>query len=131
MKANLTNSTIEMTKTEAAAAGKLNSEKFNELKALREMFPTFQIVIAKPSKNGEHFKGLTVDYMEKYIQSHNPDLLSEFYTLRGRDEKGNALELAKTAAYGELRKWFLNKCHEVVDQFESVHKIIEASRTVA
>ena len=33
MKANLITAKIEMTKAEAVAAGKLNSEKFNELKA--------------------------------------------------------------------------------------------------
>ena len=131
MNANLMKSIIEMTKTEAAAAGKLNSEKFNELKALREMFPTFQIVVVKTSKSGEHFKGLTVDYMENYIKNHKDELLTDFYKLRGKDANGNALEVAPVATYGELKMWFLNKCHEVVDQFESVHKIIEASRTVA
>ena len=131
MKANLMNSKIEMTKTEAAAAGKLNSEKFEELKALRAMYPTFQIAIVKAAKKGEHFKGLTCEYMEKYIQSHNPDLLSEFYTLRGRDEKGNTLEVAATAAYGELKKWFLNKFPAIAAQSENVRKIIEASCTAA
>ena len=47
MNANLLRSTIEMTKNEAAAAGKLNSDEFNELKALREMYPNFKIVITK------------------------------------------------------------------------------------
>ena len=83
MKANLMYSKIEMSKNEAVAAGKLNSEKFNELKALREMYPTFQIVIVKATKKGDHFKGLTCKYMEKYIKNHKAELLSEFFTLCG------------------------------------------------
>lgn len=47
MNANIMTSKIEMTKTEAIAAGRLSSDKFNELKTLREMFPAFQIEIVK------------------------------------------------------------------------------------
>ena len=36
MKANLMNGTIEMTKEEAKSAGKLNSDKFMELKEARD-----------------------------------------------------------------------------------------------
>lgn len=49
MKANIVTSTIEMTKTEAAAAGKLNSAEFADLKQLRETFPAYKIMIVKPA----------------------------------------------------------------------------------
>ena len=45
MNANLMTKKIEMSKTEAKAAGKINSEKFNELNTLRSMYPTFEIEI--------------------------------------------------------------------------------------
>lgn len=88
MNANIMSSKIEMTKTEAIAAGKLNSDKFNELKNLREMFPTFQIEIVKiVTKKVDHLKGLTYEYMEDYIKDNKESLLSIFYTLCGRDEE--------------------------------------------
>ena len=128
MKANLITAKIEMTKAEAVAAGKLNSEKFNELKALREMYPTFQIVIVKAAKKGEHFKGLTCKYMEKYIKNHKAELLSEFFTLRGKDAEGNAIELAPVATYGEIKMWFLSQFTEFKAQTEKVEEIVEAAR---
>ena len=104
MKANIVTSTIEMTKTEAAAAGRLSSDKFNELKTLREMFPAFQIEIVKNvTKKVDHFKGLTYEYMENYIKDNKESLLSTFYTLCGRDEEGNKAKLAAAASYGEVR----------------------------
>ena len=39
MNANLFAKKIEMTKAEAKEAGKLNSDKFNELRQLMEMYP--------------------------------------------------------------------------------------------
>ena len=128
MKANLITSKVEMSKSEAIAAGKLNSEKFNELKALREMYPTFQIVIVKTAKKCDHFKGLTCEYMEKYIASHNNELLTEFYTLRGKDAEDKEIEMAAVATYGEIKMWFLSKFPEIQNQANEVEKIIEAAR---
>lgn len=129
MYANIVTSTIEMTKTEAAAVGKLNSGKFNELKSLREMFPTFQLVVVKPAaKKVDHFKGLTLKYMEDYIQRHNKDVLVEFYKLCGRDESGKKAELAATATYGEIKMWFLDKFPEIEKMNADVNEIIENAR---
>ena len=43
MNANLMKKTIEMSKTEAKAAGKIGSEEFKELRQYMEMYPTFTI----------------------------------------------------------------------------------------
>lgn len=128
MKANLMNSTIEMTKTEARAAGVLNSDKFNELKELRQMYSTFRIVIVKTRTKVDHFKGLTCEYMEKYIKSHKPELLTKFYTLRGLDADGNAIEMAAVATYGELKMWFLGEFTEIKEQAEQVKQILATAR---
>ena len=45
MNANLMKKTIEMTKAEAKAAGKIGSEEFKELRQYMEMYPTFTIDI--------------------------------------------------------------------------------------
>mgnify|MGYP004472110085 FL=1 len=129
MKANIVTSTIEMTKTEAAAAGKLNSAEFADLKQLRETFPTYKIMIVKPAaKKVDHFKGLTLKYMEDYIKRHNKDVLVEFYKLCGKDESGEKAELAATATYGEIKMWFLTEFPEIEQMSDDVNEIIENAR---
>lgn len=129
MKANIVTSTIEMTKTEAAAAGKLNSAEFADLKQLRETFPTYKIMIVKPAaKKVDHFKGLTLKYMEDYIRRHNKDVLVEFYKLCGKDESGEKAELAATATYGEIKMWFLTEFPEIEQMSDDVNEIIENAR---
>ena len=123
MKANLMNSTIEMTKTEARAAGVLNSDKFNELKELRQMYPAFQIAVRKTAKRNtkkhETYKGLTYEYMKNYITSHNADLMTEFYSKRGMDANAQKKDFDSGDSYGEIKKWFLNNFPELqVNQTE-------------
>ena len=50
MNANLMKKTIEMSKTEAKAAGKIGSAEFKELRQYMEMYPTFTIDIKAPAK---------------------------------------------------------------------------------
>lgn len=133
---------IEMTKTEAAAAGKLNSEKFNELKALREMYPGFQIVVKAAAKKADRFKGLTYDYMKDYIEKHpmnvevedengvqqTKSVMEIFRELCGLDENGKKQKFAATASYGEVKMWFLNQYPEIEAMGENVNKIVEAAR---
>ena len=105
---------IEMSKTEAKAAGKINSEKFNELNTLRTMYPTFEIEIkASTTKKStkENYKGLTYDYMKKYIASHDDEqksIMAEFEMLRGTSEEAKEA-LADSASYKEIKEWFLKK----------------------
>ena len=87
MNANFVSASIIMSKTEAKAAGKVNSHEFNELAALRAAYPTFRIVI-RASKSKDSMKGLDTNYMERYIKAHDDaenTILHEFYALRGMD----------------------------------------------
>lgn len=114
MFANLMEKKIEMTKTEAAKAGKVGTEKYNELAALMERFPNFEIVVVKTNtKSDDRLKGLTYEYMENYIKSHNEALLAEFYELCGKDEKGKKLQFGVKFSYGEVRMWFLEQFPEI------------------
>jgi hypothetical protein len=114
MNANLMTGKIEMSKTEAKAAGKINSEKFNELHTLRTMYPTFEIVIKAPSMkttSRENYKGLTYEYMEKYIATHDDDkksIRAEYEMMRGTSEEAKEA-LAESYSYYEMKIWFLNK----------------------
>ena len=112
MRINFAAGTIERNTTAAKAAGKPHTEKYNELVALRAQFPTYPVQIVKSaSKRTTHLKGLTDDYMEKYIQSHDEDgtIHKEYYEMRGLDENGKQQEVAAYASYGEIKMWFLAK----------------------
>ena len=120
---------IEMTKTEAKAAGKPNTAEYNALLEEMKNFPSYQIEIVKSaSKRVNRFQGLDYDYMKKYIESHKPDLLATFYELRGLDKDGKKIGMAAVASYGEIKMWFLTQFPEIEQMGENVNKIIEAAR---
>ena len=129
MYANLMTKKIVMTKTEAKAAGKPNTEEYNTLLDLMKNFPGFQMEIVKSTaKKVDRFKGLDYDYMENYIKSHNSELLEIFYELRGLDEDGKKVSMAASATYGEVKMWFLTQFPEIEKMGENVDKIIDAAR---
>lgn len=114
MFANLMEKKIVMTKPEAAKAGKMGTDKYNELAALMERFPNFEIIVVKTNtKSADHLKGLTYEYMESYIKSHNEALLAEFYEFCGKDENGKKIERGIRLSYGEVRMWFLEQFPEI------------------
>ena len=119
---------IEMTKTEAKAAGKPNTAEYNTLLELMKNFPGYQIEIVKSAKKVDRFKGLDYDYMEDYIRSHKSELLEIFYELRGLDKDGKKVGMAAAATYGEIKMWFLTQFPEIEKMGEKVNKIIEETR---
>jgi len=128
MNANLMSKKIEMTKTEAKAAGKPNTAEYNTLLELMKNFPGYQIEIVKSAKKVDRFKGLDYDYMEDYIKSHKSELLEIFYELRGLDKDGKKVGMAAAATYGEIKMWFLTQFPEIEKMGEKVNKIIEETR---
>ena len=59
MFANPITKKIEMTKTEAAKAGKFGTKEFEELGALMDRFSSYEIVVVKTNtKSVDHLKGL-------------------------------------------------------------------------
>ena len=123
MKAIFERKVIEMTKSEAKAAGKVGTAEFEELASLRAACPGFRIVV-KASKSNDNMKGLTVDYMKKYIEKHddkNGTNMSIFNQLRGLDDDGKKIEFARVATYGELKMWFLDTYPEV----ENINKTVD------
>ena len=133
MNANFEKKTIEMTKTEAKAAGKFGTTAFDELAGLRAVYPTFRIVV-KASKSNDNMKGLTVDYMKKYIEKHDDEDGSNmkiFNRLRGLNEDGTVKEekdFARVATYGELKMWFLDTYPEVENMNKTVDDILAKAK---
>ena len=121
---------IEMSKTEAKAAGKINSEKFNELNTLRTMYPTFEIEIkASAAKKKSDYKGLTYDYMKKYIITHDDEqksIMAEFEMLRGTTEEAKEA-LAEPCSYNEVKAWFLNTYPAIANFHKMREELVSAA----
>ena len=129
MNANISSAAIILSKAEAKAAGKVNTPEFKELNELRAAYPNFRIVV-RASKGNDNMKGLTVEYMKKYISTHddeNGSTMKIFNSLRGIYEDG-ATEFARVATYGELKMWFLDTYPEVEDMNKTVNDILAKAK---
>ena len=118
MNANLFARKIEMTKTEAKEAGKLNSDAFNTLRQLMEMYPGYEIQIKAPAKRKNEFGKLDYKYMRAYILKHDDKECSKmetFKTLIAQDKKDGKedCEHLEAAGYLKVREWFLSTFPEI------------------
>ncbi len=118
MNANLFARKIEMTKTEAKEAGKLNSDAFNTLRQLMEMYPGYEIQIKAPAKRKNEFGKLDYKYMRAYILKHDDEKHSKmetFKTLIAQDKKDGreGSEHLEAAGYLDVRVWFLSTFPEI------------------
>lgn len=131
MNANLFTKKIEMSQKEAKEAGKLNTEKFNELRSYMAMYPGFEIQIKAPTKRKVEFRGLDYKYMREYIRKHDDkdgSIMVEFKTLTAQDKKDGkeGSEYLEAAGYLDVRDWFLGKFPEIKEYKENhQHKIQE------
>jgi hypothetical protein len=126
MNANLFARKIEMTKTEAKEAGKLNSDAFNTLRQLMEMYPGYEIQIKAPAKRKNEFGKLDYKYMRAYILKHDDEKHSKmetFKTLIAQDKKDGreGSEHLEAAGYLDVRVWFLSTFPEIKQNRED-HK---------
>jgi len=135
MKANLKNRTIEMTKNEAKAAGRINSEKYIELRDYQNAYPTFTISIVEKRSKKSQYTGLDYKFMGNYISNSSRDdkdeIMNEFNVLRGVSNiEGDESEKLEKASYLEVREWFLAKFPEIKkykdEQKKKIKKILAA-----
>ena len=136
MNANLMKKTIEMSKTEAKAAGKIGSDKFVELRQYMAEYPGFTIDIKPAAKRKVEFRGLDYNYMRTYIQKHDDEdgkIMAEFRELIAQDKKDKVegAEHLEAAGYLDVKKWFLAKFPEIKEykeqHAEKVQKILAAA----
>lgn len=126
MKANLMKKVIEMSKSEANKAGVPTSNEFKTLQELRAAFPTYEVEIIQKTKARDTMRGLTENYMRRYIEKHDNEegtIMSEFKTLCGEDG-----DLSKKASYGELKQWFLSHFPNVEEMFKEKDRIMKAAK---
>lgn len=132
MNANIFSRKIEMSKAEAKAAGKIGSEKFEELRQYMNEFPGFEIQIKAPAKRKVELKGLDYDYMRNYIQkcgrTDKDDIMNKFNTLIAQEKKEGkeGSEHLKAAGYPEVREWFLSTFPEIKQTRDDHKKKVQA-----
>ena len=109
--------TIEMTKAVANKARKFNSAEYKALQMVRKDYPNYEVVVRTTSKKSakNSFKGLTYNYMEKYIEAHDDEdksIMREYLDMRALSE--DAIEaMADALSYGEIKAWFLDKYPQI------------------
>ena len=105
MNANLMTKKIEMSKSEAKEAGKLNTEKFHELRQFMAAYPGYEVQIKAPGRHKVELRGLDYKYMREYIQKHDDEQhskMEKFKTLIAQDKKDKVegAEHLDAAGYG-------------------------------
>lgn len=111
MTINAKNRTIEMTKKFATAASKFGTDEYKQLQEARRDYPTFKVVTVTRKAAKPAFKGLTFEYMEKYIAAHDDEdksIMAEFLNLRGESEEAKA-NGAMSASYQKIKAWFFEQ----------------------
>ena len=75
--------------------------------------PGFRVVVKKAPK-ADRYKGLTYDFMEKYIASHDnaEARMAEFADLRATSDEAVAFG-AEALSYGEIKAWFFKNYPEI------------------
>ena len=131
MNANFTKKIIEMSTTEAKAAGKFGSPEFNELQGLRAAYPSFQIVVKAPKKAKNQLK-IDYKFMEKYIKEHDDadgTIMDELLFLRGKKAKEG--EYVETVNFMDIKKWFLATYPEIKEAQKKYREQIDKILNVA
>ena len=121
MKINEKKNTIEITKTFAQKAARVGSPEYYELLEVRHNFPKFKVVVNQ-TKSKDSFKGLTYEYMAKYILAHDDkegSNMAVFNELRGTIVEGDDELQAESLTYGEIKLWFLDTYPEIKNFHES------------
>ena len=119
---------IQMTKKFAKAASRFGSDEYKDLQVARKDYPNFKVVVVSKCTTGKRdtYKGLTYEYMEKYIQKHDNEkksIMAEYEMLRGLSDEAQEA-LADSCSYLEMRKWFLAKFPEIANFHETRTKLL-------
>ena len=125
---NFQKHTIELTsKKFAKASAHFGTDEYNALQAVRRDYPTFKVVTVIRKSSAASFKGLTYEYMEKYISSHDDEeksIMTEYRMLRGEDEESEDV-LADSISYQAMKDWFLQKYPAIADYHKKRDKLVE------
>lgn len=115
MTINMRKNTIEMSKKFAAAAKRFGTEEYKQLQEARRDYPDFKVVTAtrKSTAKKESYKGLTYEYMEKYIRYIEGENASEVLKEFAEQRLMSACH-SQANRYLAVKDWFLKKYPEIV-----------------
>lgn len=127
---NAKNRTIVITKAFEKEASKFGSEAYNALKEAKADNAGFRVVVKSTKQKRETNKGLTYEYMEKFIAAHddeNKTIMAEYRMLRGMDEEF----MAESLSYAEMKDWFFSTFPEIAEfhkKREAIMKRVNANK---
>lgn len=107
--------TVEVTKSFDKAASRFGTREYEAMQQVRKDYPDYAIVVKSIRSKVDHYKGLTYDFMEKYIVAHDDAdgrKLAEFNDLRATSEEAQAFG-AEAFSYGEIKAWFFKNYPEI------------------
>lgn len=123
--------TIEMTKKFEKAASRFGSDEYKMLQEARKDYPAYKVVVKTSAAKGkESFKGLTYEYMEKYIAAHDDDdktIMAEYKMLRAISDEAKEMSAA-ARPYGEMKKWFFDKYPAFKEFTKSCEKVLKKEK---
>ena len=124
---NTKSNTIEMSKKFSKAASRYGTPEYKDLQAVRADYPTYKIVTKTVSKKKGSFKGLTYEYMESYIKTHDNanEMMSKYNALRAASDNKDD-EFAEAVSYGTIKKWFLAQYPALTAYRENIQEILAA-----
>lgn len=126
--------TIEVSKSFNTRASQYGTPEYNDLQNVRRDYPGFEVVVVAARKatksNKPSFKGLTYDYMEKYILSHDDEkhsTMTAYMNLRAMTTEAEEA-CADALSYQEIKTWFLDKYPEISKFHETRAQLVEKAQ---
>lgn len=112
------NNQIVLYKWFAEKAKNPKNKEFKILAGYIKSFPSYEVVVREDIKingNQEHYEGLTYGYMREFIRRFEP-IETRDAVLQELDDKLFISEChSKAHRYPEIKKWFLEKYPEIVN----------------
>ncbi len=105
--------TIEVTKGFEKASRRFGTAAYEAMQKVLQDNPGFRVVVKATKVKADSYKGLTYDFMEKYIASHeNAEVnMATFMDHRAKSDEALAFG-AEALSYGEIKAWFLKSYPE-------------------
>lgn len=117
IKIDFAKGTITLSKTFANKAAVVTTKEFAQLANIKSLYPEYKIVIREimHNPNKESYKGLTYDYMRKYIILHTTP--NERSAAIAEFEEMILISQCHSQArrYPTIKKWFLDKYPKVAE----------------
>ena len=125
---------IEVSKKFATLASRYGTDEYKALQEVRRDYPGYEVVVVATRKAPKSsYKGLTYEYMENYILSHDDEknsAMKEYMNLRAMTDEAEEA-CAEACTYQEIKTWFLDKYPAIAAFHETRAKLVEAAQVKA